>query len=575
RIAKDCGARLYDAFHLNFTSTIPRPLMESLAESTLESDSVSLISKVYDQYMHFVSLEEQLFTFNQPDSYVAFNSSKVSDSQAEANIDAVVESLFSVLITMQQVPIIRCPRNTAASMVAAKLNTRLKEHLLKRGTLLDSPSSSFVRPVLILLDRNVDLTVMCHHTWTYQALIHDLLDFKLNSVRVDVDTEREDGSKHSEPKTYDLDQSDSFWAENAGNPMPDVAANIQSKLKEYTSVLNEVNRLKGDGLDHSGDVLLRTKDLGSLVSEIPELQEKKRCIDMHTNIASALFDIIKSRRLDNFFSLEEAIMTASASSQDRREILSLVQQPLKQEELSSLEASKAQALKIAAAEDKLRLFLIYYMSQNNMPAEEIERFEAALTDSGTDLHAIQYLKKMRLIFDTNLFHPTTASSKGGKSAPGSSGSGLMRQGYNSVANLFQLGVSQMKMLIPTTKRLYLTRIVDAIMEMKQDLGVEDYEYYDPKATLASAGGGASFSPSSLQSGSQVPRKNTPFKQAIVFVIGGGNYIEYQNLQDYAKKHSSSKHSDAPKQIVYGTTEMLTASQFLHQLSTLGKEELDH
>ncbi|KAL6068512.1 Sec1 domain containing protein 1 [Balamuthia mandrillaris] len=453
RIAKDCGARLYDAFHLNFTSTIPRPLMESLAESTLESDSVSLISKVYDQYMHFVSLEEQLFTFNQPDSYVAFNSSKVSDSQAEANIDAVVESLFSVLITMQQVPIIRCPRNTAASMVAAKLNTRLKEHLLKRGTLLDSPSSSFVRPVLILLDRNVDLTVMCHHTWTYQALIHDLLDFKLNSVRVDVDTEREDGSKHSEPKTYDLDQSDSFWAENAGNPMPDVAANIQSKLKEYTSVLNEVNRLKGDGLDHSGDVLLRTKDLGSLVSEIPELQEKKRCIDMHTNIASALFDIIKSRRLDNFFSLEEAIMTASASSQDRREILSLVQQPLKQEELSSLEASKAQALKIAAAEDKLRLFLIYYMSQNNMPAEEIERFEAALTDSGTDLHAIQYLKKslvlffsfhlivlllnyfsfrfgycrMRLIFDTNLFHPTTASSKGGKSAPGSSGSGLMRQ----------------------------------------------------------------------------------------------------------------------------------------------------
>jgi hypothetical protein len=32
----------------------------------------------------------------------------------------------------------------------------------------------------------------------------------------------------------------------------------------------------------------------------------------------------------------------------------------------------------------------------------------------------------------------------------------------------------------------------------------------------------------------MPRKNTPYTHAIVFVIGGGNYVEFQNLQDYAK-----------------------------------------
>lgn len=58
------------------------------------------------------------------------------------------------------------------------------------------------------------------------------------------------------------------------------------------------------------------------------------------------------------------------------------------------------------------------------------------------------------------------------------------------------------------------------MEMKNTLSVEDtYIYLDPKAQAR---------------GGNIPRKNTPFKEAIVFVVGGGNYVEYQNLQDSAK-----------------------------------------
>ena len=39
-------------------------------------------------------------------------------------------------------------------------------------------------------------------------------------------------------------------------------------------------------------------------------------------------------------------------------------------------------------------------------------------------------------------------------------------------------------------------------------------------------------------GGNIPRKNTPFNQAIVFTVGGGNYVEYQNLMDYAKVNKS-------------------------------------
>lgn len=92
------------------------------------------------------------------------------------------------------------------------------------------------------------------------------------------------------------------------------------------------------------------------------------------------------------------------------------------------------------------------------------------------------------------------------------GGGLTKQ----LGTLFTAGV---KALLPTSKELYITRIVDCIMEMKNELGVENFLYFDPKI------------PKKLNS---IPRKNTPFKEAIVFMIGGGNYVEYQNLQEYSK-----------------------------------------
>lgn len=56
------------------------------------------------------------------------------------------------------------------------------------------------------------------------------------------------------------------------------------------------------------------------------------------------------------------------------------------------------------------------------------------------------------------------------------------------------------------------------MEFKNSSEMEDYHYFDPKQLKLS----------------EIPRNRAPFQEAIVFVVGGGNYIEYQNLVDYAK-----------------------------------------
>lgn len=57
------------------------------------------------------------------------------------------------------------------------------------------------------------------------------------------------------------------------------------------------------------------------------------------------------------------------------------------------------------------------------------------------------------------------------------------------------------------------------MECRASSDVDDYLYLDAKL---------------LKGGDAVPKNRSPFQDAVIFVIGGGNYIEYQNLVDFIK-----------------------------------------
>lgn len=91
------------------------------------------------------------------------------------------------------------------------------------------------------------------------------------------------------------------------------------------------------------------------------------------------------------------------------------------------------------------------------------------------------------------------------------------------------------------------------MECRSNPDTDDYLYLDPKL---------------LKGGDVMPKNRAPFQDAVVFIVGGGNYIEYQNLVDYVRQKQTS---NGTKRIIYGSTTLTNAQQFLKELSALGSE----
>ncbi|MEE6514854.1 hypothetical protein FKM82_023247 [Ascaphus truei] len=188
-------------------------------------------------------------------SYRALNRPDITDTEMEAVMDTIVDSLFCFFVTLGAVPIIRCSRGNAAEMVAVKLDKKLRENLrdarnsLFTGDNLGAGQFSFQRPLLVLVDRNIDLATPLHHTWTYQALVHDVLDFHLNRVNLEEAPATESSPSGARPKkknkkSYDLTVADKFWQKHKGSPFPEVAESVQEELESYRTQEDEVKRLK-------------------------------------------------------------------------------------------------------------------------------------------------------------------------------------------------------------------------------------------------------------------------------------------------------------------------------------------
>ncbi|PIO64776.1 hypothetical protein TELCIR_13583 [Teladorsagia circumcincta] len=73
-LCEDLRQGMYDSFYINFISPLSRVRLENLASAAVHGGSDGQVQKIVDQYLNFISLEDDLFVLrryseNSPMSY--------------------------------------------------------------------------------------------------------------------------------------------------------------------------------------------------------------------------------------------------------------------------------------------------------------------------------------------------------------------------------------------------------------------------------------------------------------------------------------------------------------------------
>ncbi len=304
-IARDAAQRQYKSQFIHFTAPTPRPLLQSLAEGVAAANASALVAKVVDRYCDFVTLEDDLFALGSKDAYATLHRPGQAQDAIMKATYTIAEQLLCMCATLGAVPIIQCntrgPAQAVAQQLAGMLHACADGGKVSRDTIFgalhpDKVSSAtgnvvVSRPLLLILDRHVDLGGMLTHPSTYCGFVSDTLGLRANRTSVP------DASAPNGKLSLDLDsRMDAFWKQFAAVPLPEAIEGNDTQLQKVMAEEAALRRRAGGNDDSAAasadpSAMLSTQGLSSAMDSLPALLKRKQTLQGHTKMLKAIMDV--------------------------------------------------------------------------------------------------------------------------------------------------------------------------------------------------------------------------------------------------------------------------------------------
>lgn len=396
------------------------------------------------------------------------------------------------------------------------------------------------------MERSIDFAMPLHHSPIYQSLLHDLLGLESNHVSF-----KRKNDKKAIPRFLDPEQ-DHFWRQNANEALPKVheyhskiLTHLQTKQDE---IANKGNNASSPTISDEFDEKKQSENdfLKSTIKSLPQLLQKKEEVALHGDLMSSLSDILSQRAISEYFHLEEALMHSKV---------------LNAQQTASLKQQLSGTNSMGIIEDKLRLFLIFYLCHHNASSGLNELIDTLLSNENLEkyLHssskfkikALQYIVSHKKFL--NLAESVMENEENAQKT---------ESGWSAWLESGQSIFSKIKGMLPTSGKCAVTRITQLLMNTDA-VTSSVHSLTNPQLKNVNKNY-LTFDPVAKGKNLNLDQINSAdYHRAIVFVVGGGCFAEYANLNEFA----SNKH----KNIIYGCTDLVSPNDFLTQLSNLGQQ----
>eukprot|EP00326_Haptolina_ericina_P017194 CAMPEP_0181195132 /NCGR_PEP_ID=MMETSP1096-20121128/14712_1 /TAXON_ID=156174 ORGANISM="Chrysochromulina ericina, Strain CCMP281" /NCGR_SAMPLE_ID=MMETSP1096 /ASSEMBLY_ACC=CAM_ASM_000453 /LENGTH=566 /DNA_ID=CAMNT_0023284691 /DNA_START=96 /DNA_END=1796 /DNA_ORIENTATION=+ len=505
---------MYGPVHLFFTSR----LSDALLSKIKQSPAIEKVSSFKELNVEFILEEENMLTLKAPHALPALF--KPEESTADSDLKQqefyrFASQIATLCASLGENPHIRHDNKQVATSVAAILQEKLDD--------MAGPGSSFPsrilpdsqRPTLLLLDRSFDPLTPLLHEFTYQAMTHDQLSVQDGRYVYSY----VNNSNQTVTKEVLLNETDPLWKRTRHMHLADLTTLLHKEYKDFIRANKDTANLK-KGSDQD------LKSLSAGIKGMPKFQEETARYSLHISITSELVRKYNEGSQEKIAMLEQDMATGETKDKKpHKTALADLKALLQLNDLPSP----------LSAEDKMRLLMIYVITQDGIKSEERRQLMSLANISPEDQLTI-----------LNLVNLGVTMMQGTKKKVPKKGAHLAEATYD---------VSR---YVPPLKRL----LEDAF---SSGLSTTDYPFTrQPSASPDDVQVNDGSRRQAKLAASTGSTAVVTSRRMIVFILGGATQSEARSIHEVTKSLG--------REIILGSTSMLTPSSYLTSLKQLRKAD---
>lgn len=291
-ISNDIQNKTYQNYSLNFIEKPNENLFQDFLTTLIQSDSINLIYNIGIFPLSLFLYHSQVFDSDFNKSYFFLNNPNLNEEDTNDYFNKISNCLFSCIFSFKESPTIYYRKDSISETIVNKLQNRFNSTFNSFPEMKKEFKHN--ETVLILLDRDIDLPIMFHHSASFGSMINDICGFSLNN---------------NDKNGFIVDPINDFiWEKNITEPFYEVG---EKTYLQYQKYYEEIKLLNSSENINKNDITELTKETEKLAESISSIDSKKiegDILSKHAKFYGIIKENINKREIAEIFSIEDLLL---------------------------------------------------------------------------------------------------------------------------------------------------------------------------------------------------------------------------------------------------------------------------